>query len=459
LTFATRLDPARVRSLRDGEIADGPVLYWMRRDQRVRDNWALLYAQDAALARGRPLAVTFCLVPEFLGAASRQYRFLLAGLREVARELASLRIPFSLLQGDPVREVPALVAGSGAGLVVTDFNPLRLSRQWEEAVCARVTVPVRQVDAHNVVPVWQASDKHEYAARTLRPKLHRLLPRFLTEMPALQRHPHPWPQDVAAPDWDGAQRGLAAADHGPPLDWCEPGEAAAQAALTRFLDERLAAYDTARNDPTLAGQSDLSPYLHFGQLAPQRAALAAAQHAEPAGRAAFLEELIVRRELSDNHCHHEHDYDRYEGLPAWGRRTLEDHLDDPREHVYDLAQFAAAATHDPLWNAAQTEMMVRGKMHGYLRMYWAKKILEWTPDPATALDIAITLNDRYSLDGRDPNGYVGCAWSIGGLHDRPWTERAIFGKIRYMNFAGCKRKFRVDRYLDRIARLVREAGA
>lgn len=459
MTHDRRVDPARIRCLRDREIANGPVLYWMRRDQRVGDNWALLYAQDEALARGQPLGVVFCLVSEFLGAAQRQYRFMLEGLRAVARDLARLRIQFILLRGDPARELPALVAGCGAGLVVTDFNPLRISRQWEQAVCGRVTVPVRQVDAHNVVPVWQASDKHEYAARTLRPKLQRLLPRFLDELPELEPHPHQWPQEPAAPDWDAARRGLAAGDHGPSLGWCEPGEAAAHAALQRFVDQRLAAYDTARNDPTLAGQSDLSPYLHFGQLAAQRAALAAAQQVEPAGREAFLEELIVRRELSDNHCLHEQDYDRYEGLPTWGRRTLEDHLDDPREHVYDLAQFEGSATHDRLWNAAQTELMVRGKMHGYLRMYWAKKILEWTPDPATALEIAIKLNDRYSLDGRDPNGYVGCAWSIGGLHDRPWTERAIFGKIRYMNFSGCKRKFRVDRYIDQVAQLVREAGA
>jgi deoxyribodipyrimidine photo-lyase len=207
------------------------------------------------------------------------------------------------------------------------------------------------------------------------------------------------------------------------------------------------------------GQSDLSPYFHFGQLAPQRAAHAVAQTSGDADRDAYLEELVVRRELSDNHCHHNHDYDRYEGLPAWGRRTLEEHLDDEREHLYDLAAFEAAATHEPLWNAAQTELLVRGKMHGYLRMYWAKKILEWTRDPGEALDVAITLNDRYSLDGRDPNGYVGCAWSIGGLHDRPWTERPVFGKIRYMNANGCRRKFKVDRYIDGARRLAREAGA
>jgi len=431
----------------------------MRRDQRARDNWALLYAQDLALAGRRPLAVAFCLVPEFLGAARRQYMFMLAGLRETARELRDLRIPFWLLQGEPVREVPALVERTGAGALVTDFNPLHPSRRWEQGVSEAVDVPVHVVDAHNVVPVWRASDKQEYAARTIRPKLQRLLPEFLTDIPTPRAHPVPWPGDVPGPDWDAAARGLVVGAAGAPVTWCTPGPRAATVTLTAFLARRLAGYDTARNDPNAGGQSELSPYLHFGHLAPQRAAFAAAQEPESADRDAFLEELIVRRELSDNHCHHNPQYDQYEGLPAWARRTLEDHLGDEREHLYSLEEFETARTHDALWNAAQTEMTVRGKMHGYLRMYWAKKILEWTRDPGEALDVAITLNDRYELDGRDPNGYVGCAWSIGGLHDRPWAERPVFGKVRYMNLNGCKRKFRVDRYIDHVARLRREAGA
>ncbi len=459
MTCQPRVQPERVRSLRGGEVGPGPILYWMRRDQRVRDNWALLYAQDLALAAGRPLAVVFCLAPTFLGAGARQYRFMLAGLCAVARDLADLRIPLWLRCGDPVREVPALVDEVAAGGVVTDFNPLGIARAWEQAVTARLAVPLRQVDAHNVVPCWVASDKQEFAARTLRPKLHRLLPRYLVDLPPVLPHPVPWPHHAPSPDWKAAAASIAAAGGGPAITWLEPGEAAAHAALQRFLDRRLAAYDTARNDPTLDGQSDLSPYLHFGHLAPQRAAFAAVSSPHQAGREAFLEELIVRRELSDNFCHHHEAYDRWEGLPAWGRRTLEEHADDPREQVYDLAAFEAAATHEPLWNAAQTELVVRGKLHGFMRMYWAKKILEWSRDPAEALAIAITLNDRYNLDGRDPNGYVGCAWSIGGLHDRPWTERPVFGKIRYMNLAGCKRKFRVDRYIDRMARLAREAGS
>lgn len=431
----------------------------MRRDQRVRDNWALLYAQDLALAHRRPLAVAFNVVPEFLGAARRQFEFMLAGLRAVARDLEALAIPFLLTGGDPVQEIPDLVDRCGAGALVTDFLPLRISRQWEQGVAARLTIPAHLVDAHNVAPMWRVSDKQEYAARTIRPKIQRLLPEFLTDLPAATPHPVPWTAAAPAPDWSTAGRALTVSDHGAAVTWREPGESAAHQALADFLAHRLARYDMARNDPTAAGQSDLSPYFHFGQLAPQRAAFAVSQTTAGDDRDAYLEELIVRRELSDNYCHHCPDYDQYEGLPAWGRRTLEDHLDDPRDHLYDLAEFEAAATHDPLWNAAQIELTARGKMHGYLRMYWAKKILEWTRDPGEALDVAITLNDRYSLDGRDPNGYVGCAWSIGGLHDRPWAERPVFGKVRFMNFNGCKRKFRVDRYIDAMARLQPEGSA
>jgi deoxyribodipyrimidine photo-lyase len=448
----------RVRALRGGEIAGGPVVYWMRRDQRVQDNWALLHAQDLARHRRQPLAVVFNFVPGLLGASRRHDAFMLGGLRQVAHDLADLGIGFALREGEPADTVPAFVRDVAAGVLVTDFDPLRIARAGARAVADRLDVPLHLVDAHNVVPVWRASDKQEYAARTIRPRLQRLLPEFLTDLPPLLAHPHPWPATAGAVDWPDAAARRLAADAGPDIAWCEPGEAAARAALARFRTERLANYASARNDPTVAGQSDLSPYLHFGQLAPQRAAVAVAD--EPGdGAAAFREELIVRRELSDNFCYYNDDHDRYEGLPAWARRTLEDHLGDPRDHLYDLAAFEAGATHDPLWNAAQTELVVRGKMHGYLRMYWAKKILEWTRDPGEALDVAITLNDRYSLDGRDPNGYVGCAWSVGGLHDRPWAERPVFGKVRYMNANGCKRKFRVDRYVDAMARLRREAEA
>jgi deoxyribodipyrimidine photo-lyase len=232
----------------------------------------------------------------------------------------------------------------------------------------------------------------------------------------------------------------------------EPGSSAAHRQLQVFLSKRLAGYNELRNNPTEPGQSGLSPYLHFGQLSAQRVALEAQRYdGDIASQEAFLEELIVRRELSDNFCYYNEKYDSFEGFPSWAQKTLNEHRRDPRPHVYDRDALEAGDTHDELWNAAQQEMVAAGKMHGYMRMYWAKKILEWAPTPEEALANAIYLNDRYELDGHDPNGYAGVAWSIGGVHDRAWPEREIFGKIRYMSYGGCKRKFPVDDYVSRVA--------
>jgi len=220
--------------------------------------------------------------------------------------------------------------------------------------------------------------------------------------------------------------------------------------LREFLRERLPWYHEGRNDPMEDAQSNLSPYLHFGHISAQRIVLEVTKHdANRESQEAFLEELIVRRELSDNFCFYNAHYDHFEGFPDWAKKTLNDHRKDTREYVYSLDDFGRGDTHDQLWNAAQREMVRRGKMHGYMRMYWGKKILEWTESPEEAIKIAIYLNDRYELDGRDTNGYAGIAWSIGGVHDRAWPERPIFGKIRYMSYHGCKSKFDVMAYRER----------
>jgi deoxyribodipyrimidine photo-lyase len=233
------------------------------------------------------------------------------------------------------------------------------------------------------------------------------------------------------------------------VSWLRPGEKAAKKVLRDFVQKKLSAYNRDRNDPTKNGQSNLSPYLHFGNMSAQRVALEIQKYGKSKkDEEAFLEELIVRRELSDNFCFYNNSYDRFEGFPAWARESLNKHRKDSREYVYTLEQLENALTHDDLWNAAQREMVTRGKMHGYMRMYWAKKILEWTKSPESAMEIAINLNDRYELDGRDPNGYVGIAWSIGGVNDRAWGERPVFGKIRYMSYNGCKGKFDVKKYIE-----------
>jgi deoxyribodipyrimidine photo-lyase len=278
----------------------------------------------------------------------------------------------------------------------------------------------------------------------LRPKLRRLLPRFLTEFPIVKKQsgmgcavPIDWAQLLSPPARDPLSAPHAA---------LPSGSAAAQQRLQHFLASGLTRYHETSNNPTLDGQSRLSPYLHFGQISAQRMALEARRFSGP-GPEAFLEQLIIRRELSDNFCWYNPYYDSMDACPAWAQRTLLAHKADPRPYLYSSHDFERARTHDLLWNAAQLEMVDTGSMHGYMRMYWAKKILEWSASPEEAWQIALRLNNRYQLDGRDPNGYTGIAWSIGGLHDRAWQERLIFGKIRYMNSNGCRRKFDIEQYI------------
>lgn len=439
----------RVRALRQGKAGRGPVVYWMSRDQRVADNWALFYAREIAIDQNVPCGVVFCLVPEFLNAAMRQYGFMIGGLKGVERRLSDLDIPFYLVTGSPEKAIPEFVKERGIGILVTDFDPLRPKQAWKKAVSEHIDIPFYEVDAHNVIPCWVASPKREYGAYTLRPKVRRIVAEFLDDFPECRKHPVPWGGGTVPVDWEVAGKVLRADWTVPEPSWIRAGEKAAYHALRQFIDHRLTSYDGERNDPNQAGQSNLSPYLHFGQISAQRVVseVLKAGKAGPS-RDAFLDELIVRRELSDNFCYYNPGYDTFDGFPDWAKTTLDQHRKDTRPYLYTPKEFEEGRTHDDLWNAAQLEMVKRGKMHGYMRMYWAKKILEWTESPEQAMEIAVYLNDRYELDGRDPNGYTGIAWSIGGVHDRAWRERNVFGKIRYMSYNGCKSKFSVDSYIE-----------
>ncbi len=439
----------RIRSLNSEPLRSGPVVYWMSRDQRVKDNWALLYARELALELETPLIVVFCLVPKFLGATMRHYSFMLEGLAEVESLLAKLQVGFYLLEGDPASKICAFCREMQAGALVCDFSPLRIKREWKAGVTENLSNAFFEVDAHNIVPYWVASPKQEYAAYTFRPKIKKLLPEFLTAIPQMGKHPYQPSEISPSVDWQKTAAGLKIEGEVKDVPGFRSGEKAAWEMMRFFLENKIAAYETDRNDPTREGQSNLSPYLHFGQLSAQRLALLAKVADAPGVHSeSFLEELIVRRELSDNFCYYNDRYDSVEAFPRWAKETLTQHADDPREYIYTLEELEKAVTHDRLWNAAQSEMVVKGKMHGYMRMYWAKKILEWTESPQQAMEIAIYLNDKYSLDGRDPNGYTGIAWSIGGVHDRAWFERPIFGKIRFMSYKGSKSKFAVEKYTE-----------
>ncbi|TCD47242.1 deoxyribodipyrimidine photo-lyase [Chlorobium sp. N1] len=472
------IDPRCITELRGGEASAGPILYWMSRDQRVEQNRALLLARERAVAAGERLLVAFTLSPTFIGATLRHYDFMLRGLEETEERLGRLGIGFVLLEGDPPAEIVRFVLSSGAGLLVTDYSPLRISRRWKESVRDAVAIPFLEVDAHNIVPCLLASPKQEWAARTFRPKVNRLLGEFLRPLPPVEPVEN---GTVPEPtDWEAVRSRLTIDRSVGPVPGMEPGEAAAGERLRRFIREGLPSYAERKNDPNAGAASGLSPYLHFGHIWAGEVALGVMNSRSPevlnsrgpedpsgggelslfgdgtaqaeafeASKASFLEELVVRRELSENYCARNPLYDSFEGLAQWARQSLAEHDADPREALYGREEFEQASTHDELWNAAQRELVRTGTIHGYMRMYWAKKILEWSPSPREAFETALWLNDRYALDGRDPNGYVGVAWAVGGLHDRPWFERPVYGKIRYMNEAGCRRKFDVRRYIGR----------
>lgn len=428
----------------------GPVIYWMSRDQRVYDNWALTHAQHLAYSHHQPVVVVFALTSAFLGARTRQYDFLLTGLEEVHKQLSRLRIPLYILEGNPPQQVSHFAKHVDASCVVTDFSPLRIKRQWEGEYIKNIDTPLHVVDAHNIIPCWHASDKQEYGAYTIRPKIHKHLDEFKTLPPNPCVQDASWPYRVPQIDWRALRRTHTTDTAHKLIGNMSPGPTASLMLLQEFIKHTLEKYSLWRNDPTKDGSSNLSPYLHFGHISASRVLHEIEQRKTNAlSKAMFLEELIVRRELADNYCWYNRAYDNSLGFPSWAIQSHDVHRTDQRDYVYTQDQFEQATTHDPLWNAAQAQMVHTGKMHGYMRMYWAKKILEWTHDVHEAMRIAIYLNDTYELDGRDPNGYAGIAWSLGGVHDRPWFTRPIFGKIRYMNESGARKKFDVDTYIRR----------
>ncbi|MBB3186088.1 deoxyribodipyrimidine photo-lyase [Microbacter margulisiae] len=440
------VDVRRVIVRKDYPGRKGLVVYRMSRDQRVDDNWALLFAQQLADVKNEGLAVVFTLVPHYPNANRRHFDFMIRGLKQVEKHLAAKNIPFFLLMDEqPMSAFADFIREYDVSAVVSDFDPLRHKQAWNKMIDTIDAIAHYEVDAHNIVPCHFVSRKVEFGAYTLRPKIKRLLPDFLTEFPEL--HPQTVQMKAHPIDWVGIKTMLSHSENVEPVNWLQSGEEAAKTVLDQFIATKLSHYDEQRNHPEADGQSHLSPYLHFGQIAAQRVALEIIRNAPPGGQEAFLEELIVRRELADNFCYYNPLYDQTGGFPEWAKKDMELHRNDVRLYLYTREELENGETHDPLWNAAQRELTVRGKMHGYLRMYWAKKLLEWTASPEEALQHAIYLNDKYSLDGRDPNGYAGIAWSIGGVHDRAWFPRPVFGKIRYMSLSGCFAKFDVDQYI------------
>ncbi|MFX1470389.1 MAG: deoxyribodipyrimidine photo-lyase [Promethearchaeota archaeon] len=440
----------RVKLLNKYQEGIGPIVYWMSRDQRIQDNWALLFAQEKALKSKQPLIVIFCLQQGFLDATQRIYNFMFEGLKQIDQNLNSLNIPFIILKGKSERKIIEFTENFKVSSIITDFSPLLIKREWINGLLDQLKIPIFEVDTHNIIPCWEVSNKKEYAAYTLRTKIQKKLNYYLDQFPDVKMHPYEWNNYYKKIDWEKLKNHLKVNKNDVQSIRFKAGETEATLILNQFLEGKLKSYNQNRNDPNLNGTSDLSPFLHFGHISAQRVVLKAQKVVKFSNlKNSFYDEIIVRRELSDNYCYYESNYDNVNGFHEWAIETLSFHQKDKRDYIYTLEEFETAKTHDNLWNAAQMQMVKTGKMHGYLRMYWGKKILEWTETPEIAMKIAIYLNNKYELDGRDPNGYAGIAWSIGGVHDRAWNERKVFGKIRYMSYNGMKRKFNINKFIDK----------
>jgi deoxyribodipyrimidine photo-lyase len=455
--------PERIRVLNDRPLKDGQyVLYWMQAAQRAEYNHALQYAIRRANELGKPVVVFFGLTEDWPEANLRHYHFMLEGLKEVKAALAGKGIQMVIQHTSP--DAGAAKLAEEAALVVVDGGQLRIQRKWRDNVARQIACPLYEIETNLCVPVDEASDKENFSAGTFRPRITKKLDDYLVPV----KHQRPKRDSLGLKfdslDIDNLNSALSKLKVDRSVGKVAGftgGTGQAKRLLRNFLQEKLDKFSQFRNDPTADCVSHMSPYLHFGQISALYIALEvlkasrSGKGVSPAGKA-YLEELIVRRELSHNFVFYNEDYDKLACLPTWARATLRDHERDKRQYVYSRKQFDAAKTHDPYWNAAQKEMLITGKMHGYMRMYWGKKILEWSENPQTAFKVALYLNNKYELDGRDPNGFAGVAWCF-GKHDRAWGERPVFGKVRYMNAAGLKRKFDADAYVEKV-RALEEQG-
>lgn len=444
---------ARVTVRRSGSPASGSgcVVYWMQRAQRALDNPALDVAVETANVLRQPVVIFFAPIPFYPHANLRHYRFLAEGIPDIAAYARKRGIGF-VLRRYPQHSLVEFCEEVSASLVIGDENPMREPREWRERAAKKLKVPFWTVDADVVVPS-KLLGKEQYAARIIRPRLAERLPQFLS----LAGNPSvkvEWqkperlaalPDDVAidiTEGWSRLDRSVG------PVDSFRGGTDEALRLLGEFIHDKLATYPENHGKPEIDGTSQLSPYLHFGHIGPHTVLNAVQTARVPqAAKDDYIDQLLTWRELAINFVHFNPLYDSLESAPDWAHKTLAAHAGDPRPVLYTREQLEHAQTHDELWNAAQLQMLHAGWMHNYMRMYWAKKILEWSPSPAVAYQTALYLNDKYFLDGRDPDGYAGIAWAIAGKFDRPWFDRPIFGTIRYMTAAAARKKFDADRYI------------
>ncbi|MBP0495955.1 deoxyribodipyrimidine photo-lyase [Pararoseomonas indoligenes] len=456
------IQTSRIETIKDApeNPAGRYVLYWMGLSQRARFNPALEHAVDLANERGLPVLVCYGIAEDIPETTARHWAFLLEGLAEVGPALQKRGIGFVARRSPPVET--ALEFAGDAALVVCDRSEMRPVLAIQAQFTARAPCRVVRVEGDVVVPVGTASPKHEIGARTLRPRIGRLLPEYLVPMEErrVRRKIEAVPESTL--DLSDIPRlvGQLRTDQSVrPVRRFRGGTAEAERRLKAYLSGPFGDYGTNRGRPEAGAASHMSPYLHFGQISPVAIGLAVRESpvGEAEDRQSYLEELVVRRELAMNHLRYEPRYDSYEAAPAWARKTLDAHRTDPRPFLYTREQFEQGLTHDRYWNAAMKEMRETGYMHNHMRMYWGKKILEWSASPEEAFETTLRMNNRFFIDGRDANSFTNVTWLF-GLHDRPWGPRPVYGNVRSMGAATLK-KFDADAYLRTVDELAAaEAG-
>jgi len=445
----------RVTVRRGGEprIDGRCVVYWLQKAQRAVDNPALEVAVACANALGLPVMAYFSVIPNYPNANLRHYHFLQQGLHDVAEEMAERGVGFVVRRPTDGDTLEKFLDEVGAAMVVGDENVCREPERWRAALARKLQVPFLTVDADVVVPS-AIFGKSFVLLHHFRQHLHKQLAEFLVPVKRIKVQ-YEWKGKLSSyslkkditEGFDKLDRSVGL------VDTFVGGTKAGLKRLREFCDHQLKDYDEQRNHPEARGTSQMSPYLHYGHISPITIAMAV-KDAVRRGRAAaeiadkYLDELIGWRELAVLFCKYNPNYDNWECAEPWAKKALTAHAGDKRPWSYSLKQLENAETHDELWNAAQRQMVRDGWMHNYMRMYWAKKILEWSPDAARAFEWAVYLNDKYELDGRDANGYAGIAWAIVGKHDRPWFERPVFGLVRYMSGESTGKKFDSKRYIE-----------
>ena len=443
-----------VKILKEGKVKNNKyVVYWMQSAQRVKENPALNYAINKANDLEVPLIVFFNISDQFPDANYRHYYFMMEGLKDVKRELKEKGIGFIVKKGEPAKNLKPL--SKKAIMLISERGYLQKERLWRKQVAKAIDCRFILVNTNTIVPVDIVTDKEEYAAYTIRKKIKNKIERFIDISQLEKLKINSLRNEFKSIDINNIEQVLSDLNIDNSVKKSpifKGGSKQAISMLDDFIDNKLELYEKYGSSPDHDVTSKLSPYLHFGQISPSyiyKRIKATDIEAED-----FLEQLIVRRELSFNFVYFNKEYNSQLSkiLPDWAVETLEHHSKDEREYIYSLKELENYATHDEYWNAAQKEMVLSGYMNGYMRMYWGKKILEWTKSPQKAFDIALYLNNKYFLDGRDPNSYAGVAW-IFGKHDRAWKERNIYGKVRYMNKAGLDRKYNMEKYLKKVDKL------